>query len=96
MTPNSIDTPLTQSENYTETLSINPVAALPGHFVWLVQTRVSSARNPDEWRRRHQVIVDRDALCSLRDAMDSLLNQDPPAGMTSDDTSMGYSRSKSL
>ena len=84
MTLNSIDTPLTQSASYTETLSINPVPALPGQFVWLVQTRVSSARNPDEWRKRHQVIVDRDALHSLRDALDRLLKQGAPAGMTSD------------
>jgi hypothetical protein len=75
MTFTSIFTPLTQSENYTETLSINPVPILPGQFVWLVQTRVSSARNPDEWCKRHQVIVDRDALLSLRDALGRLLNQ---------------------
>ena len=55
MTFTSIVTPLTQSASYTETLSINPVPALPGQFVWLVQSRVSSARNPDEWRKRHQV-----------------------------------------
>jgi hypothetical protein len=89
MNPNSILTPLTQSASYTETLSINPVPALPGQFVWLVQTRVTSARNPDEWRKRHQVIVDRDALCSLRDALDRLLNQGAQAGMTSVDASTG-------
>lgn len=78
MTSNSVVTPLTQSPSYVETLTISPVPTVPGQFVWLVQSRVSGTRNPAEWRKRHQVLVDRDALRSLRNALDGLLAENIP------------------
>lgn len=73
---------LTCSESYTEILRVRPAPSLPEQFVCSVESRLASARNPAEWHRRHQVIVDRHALLSLREALNQLLD-----GKNSDGTS---------
>jgi hypothetical protein len=77
---------LTCSESYTEILRVRPVPGQPEQFVCCVESRLASARNPEAWHRRHQVIVDRHALRSLREDLNQLLD-----GATSDgNASMGH------
>lgn len=78
---------LTCSESYAEILRVRPAPSLPEQFVCCVESQLSSARNPEEWYRRHQVIVDRHALLSLREALNQLLD-----GKSSDGNSFSGSQ----
>jgi hypothetical protein len=71
---------LTCSESYTEILRVRPAPGQPEQFVCCVESRLESARNPEEWHRRHQVIVDRHALLSLREDLNQLLDGTSSAG----------------
>jgi hypothetical protein len=41
---------LTQSGNYIQTLTLSPVATLPNHFELLIQSQLSSAKDPRSGR----------------------------------------------
>ena len=60
---------LTHSENYIETLSINAVQALPGHFSLTIQSQLLSARAPSALHVQHRVIVPREALLDMQAAI---------------------------
>lgn len=64
---------LTQSQNYTEVLTLRMVPALAGHLTLQVHSRLSTAADPTQWRLRHQVIMQRSDVFKLRDAIDQFL-----------------------
>ena len=66
-------TTLTKSGSYTQTLTLRPVAALPGSFEMLIQSQLLSAKNPTAKRVQHRVIVTESALSDLRSAIDYCL-----------------------
>ena len=43
-------TTLAKSEDYTQTLTLRPVAALPGSFELLIQSQLLSAKDPTAGR----------------------------------------------
>lgn len=60
---------LTQSESYTETLTVNRVDALPDSYELLIQSNLSHARDPNAWQVRHRVIVSAATLAELGRAL---------------------------
>ena len=66
-------TTLAKSEDYTQTLTLRPVAALPGSFELLIQSQLLSAKDPTAKRVQHRVIVTESALSDLRTAIDQSL-----------------------
>jgi hypothetical protein len=66
-------TTLTKSGGYTQTLTLNPVAALPGSFELIIQSQLLSAKDPTAQRVQHRVIVTESALSDLRIVIDHCL-----------------------
>ena len=66
-------TTLAKSKDYTQTLNLRPVAALPGSFELLIQSQLLSAKDPTAKRVQHRVIVTESALSNLRAAIDHCL-----------------------
>ena len=66
-------TTLTKSDSYIETLTLRPVAALPGSFELLIQSQLLSAKDPTAQRVQHRVIVTESALSDLRIVIDHCL-----------------------
>ena len=66
-------TTLTTSGGYTQTLTLRPVAALPGSFEMLIQSQLLSAKDPTAKRVQHRVIVTESALSNLRTTIDRCL-----------------------
>ncbi len=66
-------TTLAKSKDYTQTLTLSPVAALPGSFELLIQSQFLSAKDPTAKRVQHRVIVTESALSDLRTAIDRCL-----------------------
>lgn len=60
---------LTQSESYSETLTVNRVDALPDSFELLIQSNLSHSRDPNAWQVRHRVIVSAATLAELGRAL---------------------------
>ena len=58
---------LSQSDDYTEFLSLRPIEALPGHCELLIQSQWLGAKNPSGLQVKHRVIVSVSALEELRD-----------------------------
>ncbi len=70
---------LAQTENFIETLTICPIAALPGSFELLIQSQLLSAKDPSALRVLHRVMVTDSVLSDLRYALGQCL----PAKTTS-------------
>lgn len=68
---------LTQSENYIQTLTLSPVAALPNHFELLIQSQLASAKDPTALQVQHRVIVTDEALRALQKAIEESLRVTP-------------------
>ena len=60
---------LSQSDNYTEFLSLRPIEALPGHCELLIQSQWLGAQNPSGLQVKHRVIVSVSALEELHDML---------------------------
>ena len=73
---------LTQSESYTEVLSVTPVEALPGSFELLIRSNLSNAKDPTAWQVRHRVIVSANALAAVGRALCQAGESSPPEGST--------------
>ena len=58
---------LSQSDDYTEFLSLRPIEALPGHCELLIQSQWLGAKNPSSLQVKHRAIVSVSALEGLRD-----------------------------
>ena len=57
---------LSQSDDYTEFLSLRPVEGLPGHFDLLIQSQWLGAKNPSGLQVKHRAIVTTAGLEALR------------------------------
>jgi hypothetical protein len=68
---------LTQSENYIQTFTLSPVAALPNHFELLIQSQLLSAKDPSALKVQHRVIVTDVALRALQQAIEERLRLTP-------------------
>ena len=64
---------LAQTENFIETLTICPIAALPGSFELLIQSQLLSAKDPSALRVLHRVVVTASALAEMRSEIDRCL-----------------------
>lgn len=73
---------LSQSDNYTETLTLRPVAAMPSSFELLIQSQLLSAKDPSALRVQHRVIVTDSALVDLRNAIDKCLTSQVQKGQS--------------
>ena len=58
---------LSQSDDYTEFLSLRPIEGLPGHCELLIQSQWLGAKNPSSLQVKHRAIVSVSALEELRD-----------------------------
>jgi hypothetical protein len=67
---------LAQTDDFVETLTIRPVAALPGSFEFLIQSQRTGVKDPSALRVLHRVMVSESALNELRKALDQCF----PAG----------------
>ena len=60
---------LSASDSYIETLSISPIAALPGQNELVIWTKLLSAKNPLEKRVKTRCCIDDENLVALRDSL---------------------------
>jgi hypothetical protein len=60
---------LSASDSYIETLSISPIAALPGQNELVIKTQLLSAKNPLEKRVKTRCCIDDEQLVALRDSL---------------------------
>jgi hypothetical protein len=57
---------LTDSESYSETLEIKPVALQQGTVELVIKTQLRSAKNPAEWRIKSRTCMDSTQLQELQ------------------------------
>ena len=57
---------LTDSESYSETLEIKPVALQQGTVELVIKTQLRSAKNPAEWRIKSSTCMDSSQLQELQ------------------------------
>jgi hypothetical protein len=56
---------LSESQNYRETLTLQPVAAQPGLIELVIHTQLMTARNPEEKRVKARCCIERSRLVAL-------------------------------
>jgi hypothetical protein len=74
-------TTITNTGGYTLDSSITPIAALPGQFHIKLQTRLESAKNPEDPRTVFQCTVDLDGLILLAGCIHAALGATPDSAL---------------
>jgi hypothetical protein len=64
---------LAQTDCFTKTVTIRPIASLPNHFEMVIQSQLATAKNPSELHVLHKGIVSDVALLALRDEINEVL-----------------------
>lgn len=64
---------LTNSESYSETLEIKPVALQQGTVELVIKTQLRSAKNPAEWRTKSSTCMDSSQLQVLQHTIGKFL-----------------------
>ena len=70
----AVTSELTRSDSYTEALTLKPIGGAPAQLLLQIHSQLHHAADPARWQLRHQVIVEREALLKLRDAIDAALS----------------------
>jgi hypothetical protein len=65
---------LSASDTYIETLAIKPINAQPGLTELVIHTQLLTAKNPLEKRVKAQCCIERERLVELRDAINQFLD----------------------
>jgi len=71
--PVEIETVLSASATYIETITIKQIEAQPWLTELVIKTQLLTAKNPDERRVKARCCIERDRVTELRDAVDRFL-----------------------
>jgi hypothetical protein len=70
-----VETTLSNSSTYIETVTIKPIAALPWLTELVIKTQLLSAKNPMEKRVKVRSFVEKEQLVELRNSLDQYLKE---------------------
>ena len=70
-----VETILSNSSNYIETVTIKPIAAQPWLTELVIKTQLLSAKNPKEKRVKVRSFVEKEQLVELRNSLDQYLKE---------------------
>jgi hypothetical protein len=70
-----VETTLSNSSNYIETLTLKMIAAQPWLTELVINTQLLSAKNPMEKRVKVRSFVEKEQLVELRNALDQYLKE---------------------
>lgn len=70
-----VETILSNSSNYIETVTIKPIAAQPWLTELVIKTQLMSAKNPKEKRVKVRSFVEKEQLVELRNSLDQYLKE---------------------
>lgn len=65
---------INETTNYVETVSFQPINALPDSFQILIQSQLLSAKDPSALHVKYKTIVSKSALRDLRDTLNQVLD----------------------
>lgn len=71
--PAEIECILSGSDTYIETLTLKQIGAQPWLTELVIETKLLTAKNPEEWRVKARCCVDRDQLVALAQTIDQYL-----------------------
>ena len=66
-------TTITQTGDFQREVQVEPVDAVPGSYLLQFNSQLASARNPQEWQRNFGLVLQRQELQTLRDAINAVL-----------------------
>ena len=64
---------LSHTDNYTQTLTLRPIAALPDHFELVIKSQLATAKNPSKLQVLHRAILTEQALLELHSTIGKCL-----------------------
>ena len=70
-----VETTLSNSSTYIETVTIKPIAAQPWLTELVIKTQLLSAKNPKEKRVKVRSFVEKEQLVELRNSLDQYLKE---------------------
>jgi hypothetical protein len=70
-----VETTLSNSNTYIETVTIKPIAAQPWLTELVIKTQLLSAKNPMEKRVKVRSFVEKEQLVELRNSLDQYLKE---------------------
>ena len=70
-----VETTLSNSSTYIETVTIKPIAAQPWLTELVIKTQLLSAKNPMEKRVKVRCCIEKEQLVELRNALDQYLKE---------------------
>jgi len=70
-----VETTLSNSSNYIETLTLKMIAAQPWLTELVINTQLLTAKNPMEKRVKVRCCIEKDQLVELRNALDQYLKE---------------------
>ena len=68
-------TEISNSGVFSRQVSLEPIAALPGHFCLQFESKLGSAKDPQAVQRNFEAILGREDVLALRDLLSSVLSQ---------------------
>ena len=64
---------ITESTHFNREVEVTPIAAQPGSYRLQFSSQLRSARNPDEWNRNFDLILQRSELLRLKTLLEAVL-----------------------
>ena len=64
---------ITNTGEFLREVQVEPIKAIPGNFLLQFNSQLATARNPDLWQRNFSLVLQRQELLTLRDAIDAVL-----------------------
>ena len=64
---------ITDSTHFNREVEVEPIAAQPGSYRLQFSSQLRSARNPDEWKRNFDLILERSELLRLKALLEDVL-----------------------
>lgn len=64
---------ITESSYFLREVKVEPISAQPGSYHLQFSSQLRSARDPDEWRRNFDLILQRSELLRLKALLEAVL-----------------------
>lgn len=64
---------ITESTHFNREVEVAPIAAQPGSYRLQFSSQLRSSRNPDEWKRNFDLILQRCELLRLKALLEAVL-----------------------
>lgn len=64
---------IAESTHFNREVEVEPIAAQPGSYRLQFSSQLRSARNPDEWKRNFDLILQKSELLRLKALLEAVL-----------------------